>query len=153
MNSKKPRSRTLLRLSIRFLLLAVFLIAFTLAVLLTRAESRRQLFDDLRNEGAIVNYSNQPPQWLTAIADINWGPFFDGADSVEFSLQIEGNQVRIGDTLYAPDDAESYLLQRQAIANANGAENVKVCIDYDICLLYTSPSPRDQRGSRMPSSA
>ena len=25
-----------------------------------------------------------------------------------------------------------------------------VCI---ICLLYTSPSPRDQRGSRMPSSA
>ena len=25
--------------------------------------------------------------------------------------------------------------------------------DVDICLLYTSPSPRDQRGSRMPSSA
>ena len=24
---------------------------------------------------------------------------------------------------------------------------------YDGCLLYTSPSPRDQRGSRMPSSA
>ena len=25
--------------------------------------------------------------------------------------------------------------------------------DYGTCLLYTSPSPRDQRGSRMPSSA
>ena len=25
--------------------------------------------------------------------------------------------------------------------------------DSYICLLYTSPSPRDQRGSRMPSSA
>ena len=25
-------------------------------------------------------------------------------------------------------------------------------LDY-LCLLYTSPSPRDQRGSRMPSSA
>ena len=25
--------------------------------------------------------------------------------------------------------------------------------DYRPCLLYTSPSPRDQRGSRMPSSA
>ena len=24
---------------------------------------------------------------------------------------------------------------------------------YTFCLLYTSPSPRDQRGSRMPSSA
>ena len=26
-------------------------------------------------------------------------------------------------------------------------------LEYIICLLYTSPSPRDQRGSRMPSSA
>ena len=26
-------------------------------------------------------------------------------------------------------------------------------MDAPICLLYTSPSPRDQRGSRMPSSA
>ena len=25
--------------------------------------------------------------------------------------------------------------------------------EYENCLLYTSPSPRDQRGSRMPSSA
>ena len=25
--------------------------------------------------------------------------------------------------------------------------------DFYACLLYTSPSPRDQRGSRMPSSA
>ena len=25
--------------------------------------------------------------------------------------------------------------------------------DFGACLLYTSPSPRDQRGSRMPSSA
>ena len=34
-------------------------------------------------------------------------------------------------------------------AKQNGLVNDKV----DICLLYTSPSPRDQRGSRMPSSA
>ena len=26
-------------------------------------------------------------------------------------------------------------------------------LEFPICLLYTSPSPRDQRGSRMPSSA
>ena len=26
-------------------------------------------------------------------------------------------------------------------------------VDENACLLYTSPSPRDQRGSRMPSSA
>ena len=32
-------------------------------------------------------------------------------------------------------------------------ENVVMTNDGDFCLLYTSPSPRDQRGSRMPSSA
>ena len=30
---------------------------------------------------------------------------------------------------------------------------VAVNLWYHVCLLYTSPSPRDQRGSRMPSSA
>ena len=29
----------------------------------------------------------------------------------------------------------------------------KISADREACLLYTSPSPRDQRGSRMPSSA
>ena len=29
----------------------------------------------------------------------------------------------------------------------------QLCDQFMICLLYTSPSPRDQRGSRMPSSA
>ena len=29
----------------------------------------------------------------------------------------------------------------------------RAVIPSNICLLYTSPSPRDQRGSRMPSSA
>ena len=28
-----------------------------------------------------------------------------------------------------------------------------ICVLILVCLLYTSPSPRDQRGSRMPSSA
>ena len=30
---------------------------------------------------------------------------------------------------------------------------LKACLENQPCLLYTSPSPRDQRGSRMPSSA
>ena len=28
-----------------------------------------------------------------------------------------------------------------------------IVTEKEVCLLYTSPSPRDQRGSRMPSSA
>ena len=32
------------------------------------------------------------------------------------------------------------------------AQSIAVSLQY-LCLLYTSPSPRDQRGTRMPSSA
>ena len=34
-----------------------------------------------------------------------------------------------------------------------GAANVDATCQHDLCLLYTSPSPRDKRQSRMPSSA
>ena len=30
---------------------------------------------------------------------------------------------------------------------------IAALLNFIVCLLYTSPSPRDQRGSRMPSSA
>ena len=49
-------------------------------------------------------------------------------------LDLEGNQA--ADTLFYSAD--------------NTAEHYSAM---DTCLLYTSPSPRDQRGSRMPSSA
>ena len=35
----------------------------------------------------------------------------------------------------------------------NVASHCGATAQYKNCLLYTSPSPRDQRGSRMPSSA
>ena len=43
-------------------------------------------------------------------------------------------------------------------AGGYGSDSIEIAkklesIGIDYCLLYTSPSPRDQRGSRMPSSA
>src|SRR5664279_3009017 len=48
--------------------------------------------------------------------------------------------------------SDSYLL-RQSLrnANTNAAHHVGYCLS--VCLLYTSPSPRDGLLSRMPSSA
>ena len=40
----------------------------------------------------------------------------------------------------------------ELIKTVEGARGFFV-VSLSICLLYTSPSPRDQRGSRMPSSA
>ena len=36
---------------------------------------------------------------------------------------------------------------------SNASPFFKITIDENICLLYTSPSPRDRQKSRMPSSA
>ena len=47
--------------------------------------------------------------------------------------------------------ATSFQVSIQSMPNTDPGNTGDVhCI---ICLLYTSPSPRDQRGSRMPSSA
>ena len=61
---------------------------------------------------------------------------FRGVDNVKDAKSI------VGKTLYAQTDTDDDI---NLIS--------KNLIGYNVCLLYTSPSPRDQRGSRMPSSA
>ena len=46
-------------------------------------------------------------------------------------------------------EGQSYRVPCKSVAPGTKVEDKDMCI----CLLYTSPSPRDQRGSRMPSSA
>ena len=43
----------------------------------------------------------------------------------------------------------------KALAHPHRLQIVQLLLEGELytCLLYTSPSPRDQRGSRMPSSA
>ena len=68
----------------------------------------------------------------------------------------------IGSLTFEPPDPERFLplrLAREALREGDSAPNVlnasnEVAVAAFLdCLLYTSPSPRDQRGSRMPSSA
>ena len=51
--------------------------------------------------------------------------------------------------------AGTLLLPRPALIHIRkqGLNDSTARTKYQVCLLYTSPSPRDQRGSRMPSSA
>ena len=62
------------------------------------------------------------------------------------------DEVRSGDRLSFSDAKNSppVPVALQAIVNRAAS---KAPADRYPCLLYTSPSPRDQRGSRMPSSA
>ena len=52
--------------------------------------------------------------------------------------------------VYAVNHVAHALLSSVKVWEALDASRVA---PVDACLLYTSPSPRDQRGSRMPSSA
>ena len=51
--------------------------------------------------------------------------------------------------------AHPVLAQRQHLCRRVGdlEQGLGRLVDADICLLYTSPSPRDRTRSRMPSSA
>ena len=52
-------------------------------------------------------------------------------------------------------DLEGVLIPEiwDGLAEVTRIEELKLTTRDIACLLYTSPSPRDQRGSRMPSSA
>ena len=56
--------------------------------------------------------------------------------------------VRIGDQVRIRKAAFRYAVHVTALSETRVGAGHAVT-----CLLYTSPSPRDQRGSRMPSSA
>ena len=45
------------------------------------------------------------------------------------------------------------VFKRYVTLRASGRAATQLVTNPQLCLLYTSPSPRDQRGSRMPSSA
>ena len=69
---------------------------------------------------------------------------------------ITGTGIGIVSTLMgiggAADDAHIPVLLRETLAGLQ-LEPGQTVVDCTFCLLYTSPSPRDKRQSRMPSSA
>ena len=92
---------------------------------------------------------------LSRVVDVNDRDsmiFADGAGAtiIEKFQKITGIKER----RYAKDEYNTSDIAYLAAKNA--IEDAKIdpeTIDYIICLLYTSPSPRDAESSRMPSSA
>ena len=79
---------------------------------------------------------------VRAICDDKIAPIAAAIDHAGEFPQASYDALRAGD-FHAPHIAEQY--------GGVGADALATCVV--ICLLYASPSPRDQRGSRMPSSA
>ena len=75
---------------------------------------------------------------------------------IEFAERWYPNVEVVSRTTEGPIHRYTYRdmgLRARRVANALHELGVKPGDRVGTCLLYTSPSPRDQRGSRMPSSA
>ena len=78
------------------------------------------------------------------------------------SAEIDGKEIlkslnlTVGEgevhAIMGPNGAGKSTLS-YVLSGRDGYEVTGGSAELDGCLLYTSPSPRDQRGSRMPSSA
>ena len=82
---------------------------------------------------------------------------------LQFNDEKARNAISAEDWINLQEEIESFEnsdLKYLVIKHINGnysagaqlGETVSALMD-DVCLLYTSPSPRDRYGSRMPSSA
>ena len=78
----------------------------------------------------IENFSLNPNQYHLSISDVGINSTFDGIADVIFICSKAG-------------DVRDLFKVAKRLCHK----------ETKICLLYTSPRPRDQRGSRMPSSA
>ena len=76
----------------------------------------------------------------------------DLMDRFEFILKGVGEDPEREGLIKTPERAAK-AIQFLTHGYSLDAEKVLKSAMFKDCLLYTSPSPRDQRGSRMPSSA
>ena len=121
--------------------------------------------------GAVTPSVREPNTLTAAEREAGWELLFDGtsprglrgflkAGFPDQGWRIEGGALHKvagaggGDlvTERAFRDFE-FAFEWKVAPGANSGIMYRVTEDRNTCLLYTSPSPRDQRGSRMPSSA
>ena len=125
---------------------------------------------DLSGVNATMGVTSGKWYWEVYINDSGSGYFYTGISSgyeggggysgytnlngmSTAAIRVRDNGTVSDDS--AQDDPDRWGTVTVSSTNVSTMDNtdvVMVALDYD-CLLYTSPSPRDMRRSRMPSSA
>ena len=89
------------------------------------------------------------------LVDIDYDIIADEFNSLIRSLNAVGAKVFLADEKYFPVGHRGvyHTVSNNFFLNVAHMKRPHTVMSVMRCLLYTSPSPRDQRGSRMPSSA
>ena len=102
---------------------------------------------------------NASPDWALA-ATVSRSGAIDGVQAFDdFDQMLAETDIPVVSLCLPPVPRYAYVAKAIAagrhvmLEKPPGATLAEVHMLANICLLYTSPSPRDQRGSRMPSSA
>ena len=106
------------------------------------------------------NYISDIPKWLTSeppmaipiyppVTQQVGVPIIDMPGCVEAHEQDSGKNENLVDD----DPKGSKIFCDAGLPSFNPIDYSPDQLEYEYCLLYTSPSPRDMRRSRMPSSA
>ena len=78
----------------------------------------------------------------------------ESASVTAVSVTGASGSYKFGVTIESPDaGCDQYADWWEVIRSDGSLVYRRILALSHVCLLYTSPSPRDQRGSRMPSSA
>ena len=107
-------------------------------------------YDPNQNEGSEVagnEFRRSGLSWITALARIEFGAMIAGFTDYPNPFRDVTPQ--------SPDYRSTMQLLLEGVTGhyAGLSTSPQFTGKGRVCLLYTSPSPRDQRGSRMPSSA
>ena len=90
------------------------------------------------NNGKVFEYNLTTPFSLINIDGEHSGDVIDTSNTDSYDTDV---------------DVETLTVSAVRVGNSEGSGTAGTVGSALTCLLYTSPSPRDQRGSRMPSSA
>ena len=116
-------------------------------------------------KASVFSLSNINQEINSEILPLNGARVILGPDIQPYDENNDGNQELLipfaTDEVYALALTDSGIIFTESKLSQSGLFGMKSAAGEDeinsailnSCLLYTSPSPRDQRGSRMPSSA
>ena len=121
------------------------------------AEVEKRVMDSMdleREKGITILAKNTAVKHVMSDGEEITLNIIDTPGHADFGGEVERGLEMVDGVILLVDASEGPLPQTRFVLRKALAKKLPLILVLNkVCLLYTSPSPRDQRGSRMPSSA